>query len=238
MAVDSSIVTGAALESSSSEIILMPNGCICCKVRGDLVEALRKVAMAGVDGIIIECSGLAECAPVAQTFFLDTFVQATLQLDGIVCVCDCHASLSDGEREVAQEQLALADVVLLNKATDANAPPIRDWVCSINSTAKVIVVPEVVSGEQMQLQASQIVGIEAFALDKACLTVEGFGEEEHSHSHHEHQHDKLGYRSVGMQCSQRALNWQRTREWLLEVCHKNAEAMCRFKVKAGAMLAS
>merc|ERR1712216_114459 len=154
----------------------------------------------------------AECAPVAQTFYLDTFVQATLQLDGIVCVCDCQAMMTEKERGVAAEQLAPADVVLLNKATEAASPAMAAWVRTINGTATVITVPRVAAREDIQLDPSQIFRIGAFALDQACLQIDGFGEE-CSHSHHGHQHDKLGYRSVGLQ-SAYPIDWLQTRKWL------------------------
>eukprot|EP00927_Polykrikos_kofoidii_P048643 TRINITY_DN42891_c0_g1_i1.p1 TRINITY_DN42891_c0_g1~~TRINITY_DN42891_c0_g1_i1.p1 ORF type:complete len:444 (+),score=77.27 TRINITY_DN42891_c0_g1_i1:188-1519(+) len=89
-----------AVERSEAEMVVMPNGCLCCRVRGDLVEALRRLAArsaggeANADGVppldnlIIECSGLSEVLPVAQTFFADAYVQAAFKLDGVVCVCD------------------------------------------------------------------------------------------------------------------------------------------------------
>lgn len=65
-----------------------------CVPLGDLIDALKRlvgtIVEQQISGIIIECSGLAECAPVAQTFFLDPYVQANLQLDAVICVCDCH----------------------------------------------------------------------------------------------------------------------------------------------------
>merc|ERR1719335_717093 len=95
---------------SNTEVIVMPNGCLCCRVRGDLVEALKGLAgeslekpaadQPPLDGLIIECSGLSEVTPVAQTFFADPYVQAAYRLDGIVCVCDAanFSSYSSAEK--------------------------------------------------------------------------------------------------------------------------------------------
>lgn len=117
-------------ERSDAEVVTMPNGCLCCRVRGDLVEALHRLAAKSVpslphsadggpqlDALIIECSGLSEVMPVAQTFFADAFVQASFQLDGIVCVCDASTfeRLESGDVHVgatgAGAESADADVV-------------------------------------------------------------------------------------------------------------------------------
>jgi len=89
--------------SLTTEVVLMPNGCLCCRVRGDLVNALKSIIQKGLipslpsssspitpllDGIILELSGLAEVGPVVQTFFADPYVQAHVQLDAIICVAD------------------------------------------------------------------------------------------------------------------------------------------------------
>lgn len=100
------------------------NGCICCTVRGDLVETLKKLAkkVAKFNGVIIETTGLADPAPVAQTFFVDEDIQKLYSLDSIVTVCDAKHLLMrlddekpEGVENEAQEQLAFADRVLLNK---------------------------------------------------------------------------------------------------------------------------
>jgi len=111
-------------ELVDEEIIEVMNGCICCTVRGDLVETLKRLAakVKKFDGVIIETTGLADPAPVAQTFFVDEEVAALYTLDAIVTVTDAKhlvARLDDekpeGVENEAQEQLAFADKVLLNK---------------------------------------------------------------------------------------------------------------------------
>jgi len=133
------------VEKSEAEVITMPNGCLCCRVRGDMVDALRRLAQGpgaeafgrkagddapALDGLLIECSGLSEVIPVAQTFFADPFVQASFQLDGVVCVCDAaNFEAFEGGSDLAaggavagaevarllREQLSISDVCLLNK---------------------------------------------------------------------------------------------------------------------------
>ena len=103
---------------AEEEIFEMNNGCICCTVRGDLIRILgglmrRKSRM---DGIIVETTGLADPAPVAQTFFVDEDVRRQTKLDAIVTVVDAKHLLGEIDRAPeAQEQLGFADIVLLNK---------------------------------------------------------------------------------------------------------------------------
>merc|ERR1719205_494732 len=102
-------------------IVEMSNGCLCCTVRGDLIAGLKKLiknskkAGKALDGVIIETTGLADPAPVAQTFFADEFVQANMALDGILTVVDCKHVMEhlkedkpDGVVNEAVEQVAFA----------------------------------------------------------------------------------------------------------------------------------
>jgi len=100
------------------------NGCICCTVRGDLVEALKRMfkKVKDFDAVLIETTGLADPAPVAQTFFVDETIQAMYRLDGIITVVDAKHVIGhldevkpEGVENEAVEQLAFADRVLLNK---------------------------------------------------------------------------------------------------------------------------
>merc|ERR1711998_47270 len=122
--IDEKIIDGGVKEKIDEEIIEVMNGCICCTVRGDLVETLKKLAkkVAKFDGVIIETTGLADPAPVAQTFFVDEDIQKLYSLDAIVTVVDAKHLIMrlddekpEGVENEAQEQLAFADKVLLNK---------------------------------------------------------------------------------------------------------------------------
>ena len=230
VSIDSDLVASEAMHRDAAEVILMPNGCVCCRVRGDLVEALKRIAthLEGVDGVIIECSGLAECAPVAQTFFLDDFVQSTLQLDAIVCVCDCprlerllllqeeeggdeskgeaeqqqeEPEVSEEERKqliVIAEQLAMADVVLLNKATRVTheiATSLQQYVASINASAPSLMVRRDEETHRLELDVSRIIGINAFSLEETCaINAHFMPAEGEAAPKHQHKHDSLGFR--------------------------------------------
>jgi len=88
--VDKQLIQKDLIQEDSTDVVLMPNGCMCCRVRGDLVLALKKIVCSPnpVSGIMIELSGLSEVAPVLQTFFVDEWVQSRLQIDSVVCVID------------------------------------------------------------------------------------------------------------------------------------------------------
>ncbi len=124
LGVDNDLVVDA-----DEEVFEMNNGCICCTVRGDLIRIVGGlVKRRGLDGIIIETTGLANPAPVAQTFFVDDGVRSKTRLDAIVTVVDAKNLLArlDDSAE-AEEQVAFADVIVLNK-TDLVTPNELDAV--------------------------------------------------------------------------------------------------------------
>ena len=111
--VDQELVIGA-----EEEIFEMNNGCICCTVRGDLIRILGNLMKRrdGFDFILVETTGMADPGPVAQTFFADDEMQTRLQLDGIVTVVDAkHVWHHIENQDEVKEQIAFADVILLNK---------------------------------------------------------------------------------------------------------------------------
>ncbi len=114
LGVDNDLVVDA-----DEEVFEMNNGCVCCTVRGDLIRIVGGLMKrrAKFDGIIIETTGLANPAPVAQTFFVDDTVRAKTRLDAIITVVDAKnlpARLDDSAE--AEEQIAFADVIVLNKS--------------------------------------------------------------------------------------------------------------------------
>merc|ERR1719158_2327837 len=113
---------------TEENIVEMNNGCICCTVRGDLIAGLKKFIKNAqkknqpLDGVIIECTGLADPAPVAQTFFMDEKIKSLARIDGILTVVDAKHIIQhldeekpDGVENEAVEQVAFADRLLVNK---------------------------------------------------------------------------------------------------------------------------
>ena len=121
--IDNDLIVGA-----DEEVFEMNNGCICCTVRGDLiriVEGLMK-RKGKFDAIIVETTGLADPAPVAQTFFVDADVQEAARLDAVVTVADAKWLLDRlKDAPEAKNQIAFADVIILNKTDLVSAEELR-----------------------------------------------------------------------------------------------------------------
>jgi G3E family GTPase len=128
---------------SDEELFEMNNGCICCSVRGDLIRILGRLLKRKdrLDGILIETTGLANPAPVAQTFFTDDEMKRNFRLDGIVTVVDAkHVSVHLDSDDESVKQLAFADVILLNKidlAQPADIAAIEERIRGINAVATI-----------------------------------------------------------------------------------------------------
>jgi G3E family GTPase len=182
--IDNQLVVGA-----DEEIFEMNNGCICCTVRGDLIRILGELmdAKRGIgsrsvdfDRVLIETTGLADPAPVAQTFFVDEEMSNFYSLDAIVTVVDAkHADqhLDDGHE--AQEQVAFADVLLLNKVdlvSEDELQKLEQRLRSMNPAARLH------HTRQSNIEIDKILGINAFDLDKKLEFDPGFLEEE-AHEH-------------------------------------------------------
>lgn len=131
-------IDGQILDNPTEEITEISNGCLCCVVRSDLVEAIRKMVNTGkVDYIIIETSGLAEPEPIMQTFMTlntDGFDTA-IKMDSLVTVVDAiNLEKNMAEFKVIKQQIGLADVVLLNKIDDFNEQKINELQQKIKET--------------------------------------------------------------------------------------------------------
>ena len=195
----------------------MNNGCICCTVRGDLIKGLRSIlertTAAGekLDGVLIETTGLADPAPVAQTFFADSYIQSKTVLDGIITVVDAkhvlqhlHEEKPEGVENEAVEQVAFADCILLNKVdlvSSEEITKVEEELRKINKLAPML------RTQQSRVDINEIVGIRSFSLDKV-LEMDG----EFLRDDQEHQHD-LTVTSVGIECGGEC-DLERLNAWL------------------------
>ncbi len=133
----------ALVINADEEIFEMNNGCICCTVRGDLIRILGNLMRRRdrFDHILVETTGLADPAPVAQTFFVDDEMKETFRLDGIVTVIDAyHFDQHIDDAPEAKEQIAFADLILINKidlVDDATAARVALRVASVNNQAEI-----------------------------------------------------------------------------------------------------
>jgi G3E family GTPase len=168
----------------------MNNGCICCTVRGDLVRILDGLMKrkGKFDAIIVETTGLADPAPVAQTFFIDENVGRRTKLDAVVTVADAKW-LNDRLKDApeAKNQIAFADVILINK-TDLVTPEelaeVEARIRGINPYARVH------KTERAKIALSEVLERNAFDLDRILDIEPEFLEGDgHDHDHHHHDHD-------------------------------------------------
>jgi G3E family GTPase len=168
---------------ADEEIFEMSNGCICCTVRGDLIRIIAGLMRRsrGFDGIVVETTGLADPAPVAQTFFVDEDVRRRTRLDAIVTVTDAKHFLVEIDRAPeAQEQLAFADVVLVNKIDLVGA----DRLASVERRIRRInPYAAIHRTERCGIDLAKVLGRDAFNLDRILEVEPGFLTEEHDHEH-------------------------------------------------------
>ena len=114
---------------SDEEIYEMNNGCVCCTVRGDLIRVVEGLMRrpGRFDAILVETTGLADPVPVAQTFFMDDDVRSKTRLDAVVALVDAkHLPLRLKDSREAEDQIAFADVVILNKTDLVTPEELRD----------------------------------------------------------------------------------------------------------------
>ncbi|MEV5539928.1 GTP-binding protein [Saccharopolyspora shandongensis] len=197
---------------AEEEVFEMNNGCICCTVRGDLIRILGALLKRKdrFDAILIETTGLADPAPVAQTFFVDDTLRTQLRLDAIVTVVDAKHIVQhlddekpDGAENEAVEQLAFADRVVLNKIDLVDAEEIDEVQRRIRGiNAGVRILP----ARHGDVELREVLGVHAFDLDKILADEPEFLQDT------DHQHD-LTVTSVGIEADG-AVNVEKLNEWL------------------------
>ena len=203
--IDSELV--AFQDEVEENILLLNNGCLCCTVRGDLVDMLSRLVTekkGQFDHILIETTGLANPAPIIQTFYLEPELLDTLRLDGVVTLVDAkHATLHldevkpEGVVNEALEQVAFADRLVINKVDLVDEPEIRtieNRVRTINNLATIQ------RAEKAAVDLDFVLGVGGFDLDNVQDSVLTEEEKEthshshsHSHGHHEEEEDPHGH---------------------------------------------
>ncbi|MDJ0724625.1 MAG: GTP-binding protein [Prochloraceae cyanobacterium] len=166
---------------ADEEIFEMNNGCICCTVRGDLIRIVGNLMKRRnkFDHLVIETTGLADPAPVIQTFFVDEDMREKISLDAVVTVVDAKHIQQHWEADEAQEQIAFADVILLNK-TDLVTPEelekLENKIKAMNGMAKIY------RTQNSELGMDALLEVQAFNLDRALeIDPEFLNEVAHEH---------------------------------------------------------
>ena len=157
----------ALVIDADEEIFEMSNGCICCTVRGDLIRVLSNLMKRRdkFDYVLVETTGLADPGPVAQTFFMDDEIREEYSLDGIITLVDAgHIEQQLGRSDESTEQVAFADVLVLNKTDlvdNETLDGLETRLREMNRMAKVI------RCEKADLSVDTVLNLSAFNLDQA-----------------------------------------------------------------------
>ena len=206
---------------ADEEIFEMNNGCICCTVRGDLIRIIGNLMKRRnkFDHLVIETTGLADPAPVIQTFFVDEDMKEKLELDAVVTVVDAKHIWQHWDADEAQEQIAFADVILLNK-TDLVEPEqleeLEKRIRSMNVMAKIY------RTRNSELEMDALLGVKAFDLERALEIEPEFLTEEHDHEHDE------TVTSVAL-VEKGALDGEKLNAWLSELLQTQGPDIFRMK---------
>ena len=216
------------VESSEESIIEVMNGCICCTVRGDLTEVLDRMydRIKDFDGVIIETTGLADPAPVAQTFFVDERVVDRYKLDGIITVVDAKHVIQHLEDEKPEgvenetvEQLAFADRIMLNKidlATEEELQNVEKKIKGINGFAPIF------RTENSLLDPKELINIGSFDLQRTLEM-----DPEFLDTDAEHEHDQRVTSTSAK--FEGELNVNKLERWIGGLMRDKAEDLFRYK---------
>lgn len=214
------------------EIFELNNGCVCCSVRGDLIRILTTLfkRRTSFDGIIIETTGLADPAPVAQTFFADDDVRHRARLDAIVTVVDAANILKrlDDSKE-AVEQIAFADTIILNKVDVVGGDELAKVEAAIRSINKLAPITKT---NRCDVDVADILGLNAFSLERALDLDPHFLPQPEAHGHHRHHHDHsphyAGIEALALKAD-KPLDEARFDAWLSELVATRGGDILRLK---------
>lgn len=200
--IDGSLV--ASKQQGDEDIMMLNNGCMCCTVRGDLVRMLGELLRnkkGMFDHIIIETTGLANPAPIIQTFYLEEELAERLRLDGVVTLVDAkHATQHieevkpDGVVNEAVEQIAYADRIILNKIDLVKESEVESMMRRIK---RINGLAQVRKAKKAEVDLDYVLGVGGFDLErveddilKGVKTPDHEHTEAHAHAHdHSHSHD-------------------------------------------------
>lgn len=176
-------IDGELIVADENPLIEIRNGCVCCTVRTDLVagvKALLQRTDARLDRLIIETSGLADPAPVLQTFLADADLLEQVQLESVITLVDAANYLRQQHDDIAREQIAFADLLILNKAallTEDELARIEQRLAAVNPVALIV------RANHAELPAQHLLGVPRFSLPNLLQIEPALLEEEHDHEH-------------------------------------------------------
>jgi G3E family GTPase len=231
--------------NTDEELFEMNNGCVCCTVRGDLIKTMHGLLAkrGNFDAIVVETTGLADPGPVAQTFFVDSFLQERTALDSVTTVVDAkHILLRLADSREAAEQIAFADQIVLNKTelvTDKELQEIEARLRRLNPLAPIH------RAQRSNVALDKVLGRGGFDIDRIVSLEPDFlnppygesghvhdehcGDDHHGHEHHayDHEHD-AGIGSISL-TSQRPMDGGKVSDWLAYVVQSQGPDILRAK---------
>ena len=213
--IDNQLVIGA-----DEEIMEMNNGCICCTVRGDLIRIIQNLLDRDIqfDHILIETTGLADPGPVLQSFFVDETMYARLTLDALVTVVDARHMSLHWESTEAIEQIAFADLILINKVDlvrDEELAMLERRIRTVNAIAKIYCT------QNSNIDIDRLLSVKAFDLKNALkVDPELLTEDTHEHD------DAVGSLAITNVGSVDSFAFNR---WLNQLVQNNGPDLFRLK---------
>ena len=232
--------------NTDEELFEMNNGCICCTVRGDLIRTLHGLlsrqdgSAKPFDAIIVETTGLADPGPVAQTFFVDHFLQERTVLDSVTTVVDAkHILMRLADSREAVEQIAFADQIVLNKAELVSADELQNIEARLR---KINPLAPINRAQRANVALDQVLGRGAFDLERIVSLEPDFlgvdhhpthGEPGHvhdehcAHDQHDHEHDS-DILSISL-TSNTPMDRDRVSEWLTHLVATQGQDILRAK---------
>ena len=191
------------VQDSEENIVQMSNGCICCTIRGDLVEALntlweqRKDKKIQFERVVIETTGVANPGPVAQTFFMDDDVADHYVLDAVVTLVDAkHGQQQLTEHEEAQRQVGFADQIFITKTdlvSPAEVESLKSRLMHMNPRAPIQGISEGIVPLDAVLDLKGFNLNAKLEIDPHFLEQEDHNHAECGHDHHDHEHHHHGH---------------------------------------------
>ncbi|MGG3926291.1 GTP-binding protein [Metabacillus fastidiosus] len=212
--------------NSEEQILEMNNGCICCTVRGDLIHILRTLIFSmeqgqvNFDRVLIETTGLADPAPVAQTFFMDELLSEEFEVDSIVTVVDSkHITKHFDGHDEAQEQIAFADTIILNKTDlvgDEQLHTVEQRITNMNPAAKRI------HSQNCNVDLNEILGIHTFDVNHK-LEIDPHFLDDHHHHDHDDKVSSIAFRE------EKPLELDKVNRWMSYLIQEKGEDLLRYK---------
>ncbi|MDP9154164.1 MAG: GTP-binding protein [Pseudomonadota bacterium] len=216
-------IDGQLIVAEEETLIEINNGCVCCTVRADLVASVKELlarSHAGIERLIVETSGLADPAPVLQTFLADPGLREAVELESVVTVVDGHHFGQQLNDEIVREQVAFADVIVINKIDLIDQPALQQLklqIRALNPTASIT------TASHSRVAADSLLGVRRFSLP-ALLELEPDLLDENAH---DHEHD-VSIQSCAL-IETGALDPDRFNRWINQLVQERGQQLMRMK---------